>query len=146
MEFPTSRFAIPQGIVDGECGASKFGRFFFSSKSDNADFARSPVKLFVGGLAWETTEESLQKVFESYGEIVEVVSFYGIVFFLPMGWNLGSPAFFAPRFFSSDRTHFFPACYSRSCDTIGQVAQKVSDLSPSRQGAKLRLPAAISTL
>mmetsp|Transcript_11580 Transcript_11580/g.24608 ORF Transcript_11580/g.24608 Transcript_11580/m.24608 type:complete len:440 (+) Transcript_11580:122-1441(+) len=32
-----------------------------------------PVKLFVGGLAWETTEESLQKVFEKYGEIVEVL-------------------------------------------------------------------------
>ena len=31
-----------------------------------------PVKLFVGGLAWETTEASLQKVFEIYGEIVEV--------------------------------------------------------------------------
>lgn len=31
-----------------------------------------PVKLFVGGLAWETTEESLHKVFESYGTIVEV--------------------------------------------------------------------------
>ena len=31
-----------------------------------------PVKLFVGGLAWETTEESLQRVFEKYGKIVEV--------------------------------------------------------------------------
>merc|ERR1719353_1319338 len=31
-----------------------------------------PVKLFVGGLAWETTEESLQRVFEKYEKIVEV--------------------------------------------------------------------------
>ena len=31
-----------------------------------------PVKLFVGGLAWETTEVSLHKVFEKYGTIVEV--------------------------------------------------------------------------
>ena len=31
-----------------------------------------PVKLFVGGLAWETTEESLQKVFENYGKIIEL--------------------------------------------------------------------------
>ena len=28
-------------------------------------------KLFVGGLAWATTSEGLQKAFEQYGEIVE---------------------------------------------------------------------------
>jgi RNA recognition motif-containing protein len=28
-------------------------------------------KLFVGGLSWDTTDESLQKAFEPYGEISE---------------------------------------------------------------------------
>lgn len=40
--------------------------------AQGTDAAEGPVKLFVGGLAWETTEASLQKVFENYGEIVEV--------------------------------------------------------------------------
>lgn len=30
------------------------------------------TKLFIGGLAWETTEETLQKIFGEYGEVVEV--------------------------------------------------------------------------
>mmetsp|Transcript_16266 Transcript_16266/g.18043 ORF Transcript_16266/g.18043 Transcript_16266/m.18043 type:complete len:168 (-) Transcript_16266:88-591(-) len=29
------------------------------------------VKLFVGGLSWDTDDESLRRAFESYGEIVE---------------------------------------------------------------------------
>ena len=28
-------------------------------------------KLFVGGLSWDTTDETLQKAFEPYGEITE---------------------------------------------------------------------------
>ena len=30
-----------------------------------------PTKLFVGGLSWETTEDSLRQAFRSYGEITE---------------------------------------------------------------------------
>ena len=29
-------------------------------------------KLFIGGLSWDTTNESLQKAFEQYGEIVDL--------------------------------------------------------------------------
>lgn len=36
-----------------------------------ADGNDNPGKLFVGGLAWETTEEKLKEYFEAYGEVVE---------------------------------------------------------------------------
>lgn len=31
------------------------------------------AKIFVGGLSWETTEETLQKYFESYGKVLDCV-------------------------------------------------------------------------
>lgn len=31
------------------------------------------MRIFVGGLAWATTKESLQSAFESYGEVVDAV-------------------------------------------------------------------------
>lgn len=30
-------------------------------------------KLFVGGLSWETTQESLQRFFQRYGEVIDCV-------------------------------------------------------------------------
>ena len=34
--------------------------------------ASVPARLFVGGLSWDTTEESLKKAFEKYGPVAEV--------------------------------------------------------------------------
>jgi len=34
---------------------------------------KMPMRLFVGGLSWDTTDEELRKAFEAHGEVVEAV-------------------------------------------------------------------------
>jgi hypothetical protein len=41
--------------------------------SSSAGRRKMPMRLFVGGLSWDTSDEELRKAFEAHGEVVEAV-------------------------------------------------------------------------
>jgi RNA-binding protein Musashi len=63
-----------------------------SSNTNNHDMA----KIFVGGLSWQTTEETLRYHFEQYGEVVSVE--------VMRDRNTGDPRGFAFVVFKDDTT------------------------------------------
>ena len=65
---------------------------FHASAGSNIDAA----KIFVGGLSWQTTEETLRYHFEQYGEVVSVE--------VMRDRNTGDPRGFAFVVFKSDET------------------------------------------
>ncbi|CAN8314716.1 unnamed protein product [Cochlearia groenlandica] len=58
-------------LVDLVCSAAKIGSSIYSAVVEAADRDVTHRKIFVYGLPWETTRETLFEVFESYGEIEE---------------------------------------------------------------------------
>ncbi len=62
--LPSLKISDGSQSQDGEADAA--------NANASANDGDSPIKLFVGGLAWETTEDSLIEVFNKFGEIVDV--------------------------------------------------------------------------
>ncbi|KAG2298560.1 hypothetical protein Bca4012_009801 [Brassica carinata] len=58
-------------LVDLICSASQIGSSIYSAVLEAADRDVTHRKIFVYGLPWETTRETLFGVFEGYGEIEE---------------------------------------------------------------------------
>ncbi|CAA7044858.1 unnamed protein product [Microthlaspi erraticum] len=58
-------------LVDLVCSAAKIGSSIYSAVVEAADRDVTHRKIFVYGLPWETTRETLFGVFEGYGEIEE---------------------------------------------------------------------------
>ncbi|KAL9300258.1 UBP1-associated proteins 1A [Arabidopsis thaliana] len=58
-------------LVDLVCSASRIGSSIYSAVVEAADRDVTHRKIFVYGLPWETTRETLVGVFEGYGEIEE---------------------------------------------------------------------------
>lgn len=51
------------------------------------DNRQSQGKIFLGGLSWDTTEDSLRQYFQSYGEVIDVVVITHAVTGLPRGFG-----------------------------------------------------------
>ncbi|VVB08451.1 unnamed protein product [Arabis nemorensis] len=58
-------------LVDLVCSAAQIGSSIYSAVVEAADRDVTHRKIFVYGLPWETTRETLVGLFESYGEIEE---------------------------------------------------------------------------
>lgn len=58
-------------LVDLVCSAAQIGSSIYSAVVEAADRDATHRKIFVYGLPWETTRETLVGVFEGYGEIEE---------------------------------------------------------------------------
>ncbi|CAL9233434.1 unnamed protein product, partial [Arabidopsis halleri] len=58
-------------LVDLVCSAAQIGSSIYSAVVEAADRDVTHRKIFVYGLPWETTRETLVDVFEGYGEIEE---------------------------------------------------------------------------
>ena len=67
-----------------------------SAGTTNAGSQIDAAKIFVGGLSWQTTEETLRYHFEQYGEVVSVE--------VMRDRNTGDPRGFAFVCFTSDET------------------------------------------
>ncbi len=67
-----------------------------SAGTTNAGGQIDAAKIFVGGLSWQTTEETLRYHFEQYGEVVSVE--------VMRDRNTGDPRGFAFVCFTSDET------------------------------------------
>ena len=46
---------------------------FFLSEFPGDDIPNDPGKMFIGGLSWQTTPESIREYFSTFGELAEVM-------------------------------------------------------------------------
>ena len=44
----------------------------FNPYSNGDDIPNDPGKMFIGGLSWQTTPESIREYFSSFGDLAEV--------------------------------------------------------------------------
>ncbi len=77
--------------------SSQHQKASYSSHSNNNNSSQHDMaKIFVGGLSWQTTEETLRYHFEQYGEVVSVE--------VMRDRNTGDPRGFAFVVFGEDAT------------------------------------------
>ena len=61
------------GMKQGDNLIFRTCEYFFLSEFPGDDIPNDPGKMFIGGLSWQTTPESIREYFSTFGELAEVM-------------------------------------------------------------------------